>query len=183
MSKTIYQISLILTIIVLVLSGCKEKEKITKPKASTACEILDKMPKDIAKPLDINFGNKAKLLGITADRASQNQLKISYYWQLIEDPGVYQVAFVHFTDADNKVLFQDDHDFCQKQLFPELKGKFIKENYIVNIPQSAIGKKIDIKIGIYAPSLKTDSRLKIQSAGRVLVDEGNTRAIVEKLNL
>jgi hypothetical protein len=165
------------------LSGCKEKEKVTAPKVATPCEIFDKMPKDIGKPLDVNFKNKVKLLGITVDKASQNQLKISYYWQLIEDLGVYNVAFVHFSDSENKVLFQDDHDFCQKQSFQELKGKFIKETHTVNIPQSAIGKKIDIKIGIYAPSLKTDSRLKIESAGGAPVDEDNTRAIVEKLNL
>jgi hypothetical protein len=141
------------------------------------------MPKDIGKPLDVNFGNKVKLLGITIDKAPQNQLKISYYWQLIEDLGVYDVAFVHFTDKDDKVLFQNDHDFCQKRPFNELKGKFIKEVFVVDIPKSAAGNKVDAKIGIYGPTLKDASRLQIKSSGGVPMDGNNTRAIVDKISL
>lgn len=166
-----------------VLSGCKEKEKVTASKVVGPCEIYDKMPKDIAKPLDINYGNKAKLLGITVDKTSQNQLKISYYWQLMDELGAYNKAFIHFTDIDNKILFVHVNDFCQNRPFTELKGKFLKETNIVNIPNTAIGKKLDIKIGIYAPTLKTDFRLKIISAGGVPVDDNNTRAVVEKLGL
>ena len=121
MKKTIYLMFLILTAIALVLSGCKEKEKTTAPKVATPCEILDKMPKDIAKPLDVNFGNKVKLLGITIDKLPQNKLQISFYWQPIEDLGLHNVPFIHFTDENNKVLFLTAHDFCQKMQFEKLK--------------------------------------------------------------
>jgi hypothetical protein len=183
MRKTIYLMFLILTAIALVLSGCKEKEKATAPKVATPCEILDKMPKDIAKPLDVNFGNKVKLLGITIDKLPKNKLQISFYWQPIEDLGLHNVPFIHFTDENNKVLFLTAHDFCQKMPFEKLKSKFVKEMYVIDIPQSAINNKVDVKIGIYAPTLKADFRLKIISAGGFHVDDNNTRVAVEKLSL
>jgi hypothetical protein len=172
-------------VIAVVLSGCG-KEKTSEPKGTVpvgACDISDKQPGDIKKPLEINYGNKVKLLGITADKLSQNQLRIVYFWQPIEELGSYQHVFVHFTDTENNILFQNDHDFCQKKSFSELKGKFVKESYMLNIPESALGKVVYVKIGIYAYNLKSGPRLKIESRGKIPADDGNTRAIVEKINL
>ncbi|OGW38629.1 MAG: hypothetical protein A2Y97_05810 [Nitrospirae bacterium RBG_13_39_12] len=171
--------------IAVVLSGCS-KEKAGEPKGAApvgTCDVSDKKPGDIKKPLEINYGNKVKLLGITVDKLSQNQLRVVYFWQPIEELGSYKHVFVHFTDTENKMLFQNDHAFCQKKSFGELKGKFVKESYMLNIPESAAGKVGYIKIGLWAPDLKTGPRLQIVSRGEIPTDEGNTRAIVEKLNL
>ncbi len=171
-------------VMAVVISGCS-KEKATEPKGAApvgTCDVSDKKPGDIKKPLEINYGNKVKLLGITVDKLSQNQLRVVYFWQSVEELGSYQQVFVHFTDAENKILFQNDHDFCLKKSFSELKGRFVKESYMLNIPESAAGKVGYIKIGIYALGINTNPRLQIESSGVIPVDDGKTRAIV-KLDL
>ncbi len=172
-------------VLVMVISGCN-KEKGSGPTAAVSvgtCEVLDKLPGDIKKPLEINYGNKVKLLGVTAEKLSQNQLRMVYYWQPSDDPGSFNTVFVHFTDADSKQLFGNDHLFCQQKSFNELKGKFIKESYMFNIPESAVGKVVYVKIGLWAPGLKSGPRLQIESAGTTPTDDGNTRSIVEKVSL
>ncbi len=167
-----------------IISGCEKKEAVkSKPqRVSGPCYLSDKFPDDIKKPLDVNFGNKVKLLGITVNKTANNQLGIVYYWQLIDDLGPYDTVFVHFTDKNNNSLFQNDHDFCQRKPFLELKGKFITEPYLINIPESAKGKEIYIKVGFY--SLETNmGRIKIFSSGDSIVDEENTRAIIDKIKL
>ena len=166
------------------LSGCKEKA--TEPKATGpatgpvgTCEVLDKLPGDVAKPVEVNYGNRIKLLGITVVKLPKNQLNVSYYWQPMDDLGLFKV-FIHFTDRDNKILFQSEHFFCQKPL-EELKGKFVEEIYKVDFPESAVGKEIFAKVGFYEPKL--GGRLKIESAKGISLDESNTRAIIEKFNL
>jgi hypothetical protein len=173
--------------IALTLTGCskekeQEKAKGTPYRASGSCESFDKLPGDIAKPVEINYGGKVKLLGLTANKISPDKIKLSYYWQVLGDMGLYNVVFVHFTDAANTGLFGNDHDFCQRKPFSELKDKFTKETFTVNIPQSAKGQPIYIKVGIYAPEMQSNNRLKIASAGKTPLDDGNTRAIVERIN-
>lgn len=172
------------------LIGCKGKEKAQAPysvllkKVVGTCEVFDKLPSGISKPVEVNFGNKVKLLGISVDKESQSKLKMSYYWQIMEDPAPYNAAFVLFiAKDDNKQVMGNDHYFCQNHPFAELKGKFVKETYTVVIANPAVGKKIDIAIGIFGPELETNNRLKITSAGKTRTMDNNTAAIVEELNL
>lgn len=176
--------------IALTLTGCskekekeKEKAKGTPYRASGSCEISDKLPEGIAKQVEINYGGRVKLLGITLNKMSPDKLKLSYYWKVLGDMDLYNVVFVHFTDAGNTGLFGNDHDFCQRKSFSELKDKYVKETFTVNVPQSAKGQPIHLKVGIYAPEMQSNNRLKIESAGNIPLDDGNTRAIIEKLSL
>ncbi|MBS1232858.1 MAG: hypothetical protein H6R42_512 [Nitrospirae bacterium] len=164
-----------------IFSGCsKEKSVETRgPSGAGACEVFDKLPGDVGKSVEVNYGNKVKLLGISTNKLSPNKLKVSYYWQPQEDLGEYKQVFVHFTDAENKGLFQNDHLFCQKP-FGEIKGKIVKETYTVDVPQSAAGKEIEVKVGVYSPVAQSNARLKAESAG-TSVDDLNTRASVEKI--
>jgi hypothetical protein len=165
------------------LSGCT-KEKATGPKATGPagiCEILDELPKDIGKSVEVNYEGKIKLLGITADKIPQDKLKLSYYWQPIAELGPYHMVFVHFTSTDDKGLFGNDHEFCEKRPFEELKGKFIKETYTIDIPASSKGEEVFIKIGFYDPI--RGGRLKIESAAGLPTDDANTRAIIKRLKL
>jgi len=146
---------------------------------ATGCQILDKLPNDIAQPLEVNFGGKVVYLGTTIEKRADNQLKLSYYWQLKDDLGKYKQIFVHFTDNENNPLFQNDHAFCANRSFEELKGKFIKDTNWVGIPQSAKGKEINVKIGLYVPN---GPRLKVESTGKTPTDENNTRALVDKIS-
>lgn len=188
--RTLYLILVFSAIITIVLLGCyKEKATeskgagpVTESKGTVPCEVYDKLPGDIAKSAEVNYGNKIKLVGITVNKISRNQLEISYYWQLLDVLDQYKQVFVHFTDATNyKILFQGDHLFCQNHSIEEIKGKFIKETHVVNIPQSAMGKKVNIMIGVYAPELKSAPRLKVESTAGVPVI-GNA-ATFEKFSL
>ncbi len=175
---------LFLTMLSVVLSGCKEAQEPTATKKVLGeCELFDKLPADIMKPAEVNYGGKVKLVGTTTEKLSPNKLKISYYWQILDDFGPYNKAFVIFSDKDDKQLFGNDHDFCQNRTFKELKDKFIKETYTVAVPpETAIGSKVNVGIGIFAPELKTDVRLKITSAGSAKVADVNTRAIVDEIS-
>jgi len=163
-----------------ILVGCT-KEKAPEPKGF-GCEIYDKVPGDTGKTLAVNFENKIKLIGITVKKQSKNQLEVSYYWQLIGNLDRFKNVYVHFADASNNVLFQNDHEFCPKKPLEELKNKFIKETFLINVPDSAKGKEVTIKLGIYVPE-PNGPRLKIESAGDAAVDEKNTRVTVEKVSL
>lgn len=183
----LYLVIFALSIVASLLLGCG-KEKAIEPKAqpyraTAACEVYDKLPKDIEKHVDVNYGGKVKLLGITANKVAPDKLKVSYFWQVLGDPGAYNVVFVHFTDVGNTSLFGNDHDFCQGKSFGKIKDKFIKENSTVNIPQSAAGQTVDIKVGVYAPTMQGNNRLKIESSGKIKVDDSKTRALVEEMKL
>jgi hypothetical protein len=145
------------------------------------CQILDKLPDDIAQRLEVNFNEKVVYLGTTIEKRAENQFKISYYWQVRNDLGKYKQIFVHFTDKDNKPLFQNDHEFCGNRPFEELRGKFIKDTHWIEIPPSAKGKELDIKIGLYVPE-QNGPRLKVESAGKTFTDESNTRALIHKMS-
>ena len=174
----------ILCLVVLTLvvsSSCEKKEAVkAHPQRVTGpCEVFDKLPGNIAKPLKVNFGNRVELLGITINKLPKDQLSVTYYWQLLNDLGTYNTVFVHFTDKDNNILFQNDHDLCQRRPFSELRDKFIKEPYVISIPQSAAGKEIYVKLGMV--SLEPNvGRLKIVSSGGMPTDDLTTRVIVEK---
>ena len=184
-AKTLYvTILFLIGLMVIALIGCEKKEasKLSPHRVTGPCEVYDKLPGDIAKHVEVNFGNKVKLLGITINKLPKDKLNVTYYWQLLKELDTYDAVFVHFTDKDNKVLFQNDHDLCQRRLFSELKGKFIKEPYVINIPQSAIGKEVYVKAGIFSIEPNV-GRLKIESTGGVPTDDLNTRATIEKFGL
>jgi len=167
------------------LMGCEKKQPSpsTAPKVNGQCEVFETLPADIAKKAEVMYGDKIKLLGITVHKISENKLQVSYYWQPLNEPGPYNKAFVIFSDKSKKQLFGNDHDLCQSKPFTELKDKFIKETFMVGVPQSASGQKVDIGIGIFAPELTTDVRLKVTSTGKTPLDDDNTRAIIKELNL
>lgn len=130
----------------------------------------------------MNYDNKIKLSGIATKKLSQNQLEISYYWQLIKGLGTYKDIFVHFADASNNIIFQNDHRFCANRSFQDLKGKFVKETFVVNIPEQAKGKEITVKIGCYNPQ-PPGTRLKIESSGGAPLEDESTRATADRLSL
>ena len=161
--------------------GCTKEKKVAQTK-EIGCTIYDKLPAEVSKKVEVNFDNKIKLLGTSIKKLSSDQLEVSYFWQAMDKLGRFKTIFVHFTDASDQLLFQNDHDFCPKKTFEELKGKVVKERFIVAYPQSAGGKEIFLKIGVYVPE-PDGPRLKIESAKDAAVDGDNTRATVNKISL
>lgn len=181
--KGLYLVMFFLSIIASLLLGCG-KENATEPKGVGpvgTCEILDKLPKDIGKSFEINYGSRIKLIAINTNKISANQLSVSYYWQSMNDIGPYNMVFVHFVGADGKILFQNDYLFCRQKSFEELKGKVVKDTFKVDFPKNTAGHEIFVKIGLYDP--KSGGRLKIASSNGIPTDDGNTRAIIESLKL
>jgi MoaA/NifB/PqqE/SkfB family radical SAM enzyme len=140
------------------------------------CIIYDETPGDIANPAEVNFGNKVKLSGLTVDKLSQKQVMIAYDWQILDSPGKYKQIFVHFTDMKGTILFQNDHALCQGKSLEAIKGKSIKEVYVIDIPETAIGKEMDIRIGVYLPE-PDYPRLTIESSGGMITGDSNTYVI------
>ena len=190
--KGIFCIFIMLPIVLTSLFGCTESKNESKmvekkehssvskiePK-SLGCQVFDKLPGSISVPLDVNYGGKIKLLGITVDKKSfPKQLEIAYFWQVMEDLGIYQTVFVHFRDSKGDMIFQNDHDFCPDYSFHEqIKGKFIKESFLIYTPKLEIGTKLDIKVGIYDPV--SGKKLAIKSSGKTPVDYDNTAADIK----
>lgn len=161
-------------------SGCT-KEKVAETKG-LGCIIYDKLPAEVSKKVEVNFENKIKLLGTSVKKLSSDQIEVSYFWQVMDKMDRFKNVYVHFSDASNNVLFQNDHEFCPKKAFEELRGKVVKEVFVVGVPQSARGKEVSLKLGVYVPEAN-GPRLKIESAGDVIVDEKNSRAAVDKISL
>ena len=179
--KTLCLSVLCVMVVLLSFYGCAEKKE-AEPKAAkettalpaaTSCELINELPSGVAKPVEVNFGNKVKLLGVTTETMSGKQIKISYYWQLLEDLGKYDTVFVHFEDADHKILIGADRAFCQHKSFAELKGKVIKETQIVAAPQPVPDKELNVMIGIYAAT-DNNARLKVESASGVAKGDSDT---------
>jgi len=162
---------------VALLIGCSS-EKPKEVKSMPQCEIIDELPRDIKKPVTVNYGNKVKLLGITTNRISKDKLEIRYYWQLNEPLGKQHQVFVHISNPPGKILFQNDHPFCPQAG----KGQFVKETYAVTIPNSAFGKEVSISIGLYSNEPKF-TLLEIISAEGALTDKSYMGALVEKVQL
>jgi len=180
--KLMYAVSTVLFL--MLFFGCSSKQETTnkEPESKEFCQTFDTAPQNIEKKLDVNFSGKIKLVGVKADKVSVKQLKVTYYWQLLDDPGHFNRVFVHFTDKENKIVFQNDHSFCNNQSLSELKGKFIQESYLVVIPDSSAGTEVSIKIGIISTG-EGSPRLNITSSGGLPTDELDTRAIVQNLKV
>jgi len=162
---------------VTLLIGCSS-EKSKEVKNVDLCEIINELPKDIKKAVTVNYGNKVKLPGITTNRMSQNKLEIKYYWQLNDALGKYNQVFVHISNPSGMILFQNDHGFCPQAG----KGQFVKETYVVNIPNAAFGKEVSISIGLYSKEPNI-TLLDIISAEGALTDKSFMGALVEKVKL
>src|SRR5208283_2126790 len=179
--KALGLIVLCISTLTITFYGCTEKKVSVSKEAAPpglTCDLYDRLPGDVPKPTEINYSNKIKLLSVTTEKLSKDQIKMTSYWQLIDDLGKYDQVFVHFTGPEDQILFHGDHAFCQKRPFAELKGKFIKETQMINVPPSAMDKEVTVKIGMYDPTTPNYDRLRILSAAPVTTDLNDTRAIV-----
>lgn len=89
-------------------------------------------------------------------------------------------VFVHVTGHDGgRVLVGWDHNPARGRLPTSLwpPGMIIEDHGLYFLPQSSVGCAYDLRVGLFRPS--TGERLKIvQAAPEVIVDEGETRAVI-----
>jgi hypothetical protein len=145
------------------------------------CECSSFLPLDMAIPLEVNYGSKIKLWGTTTVMSSENKMIISHYWQRLESLGSYTTVFVHFTDANNRIILWKQYEFCQELYFEESRGRFVKGTFEVSIPDSVKGTEVFMKVGIITQEPIPLNRLKIEAARGVPTDDNSSRAIVQKL--
>ena len=107
-------------------------------------------------PIKANFSNKIEFLGYNIDKTKFEIGEIAhiiYYWKCLERIEENYTVFVHFTDKDGKIVFQQDHQFCHGE-YPTSewkKGVVIKEEYYFPVPIKVKEGAYDIKIGVYIP--------------------------------
>ena len=95
-------------------------------------ELYDQWPKTPVTPLDVNYGDRVRFLEMTFAKLPENRLEVSYYWRIIGELGPY-ISFVHFTDLNNNILFQNDYAIGPMRSYKELIGKFIKETHFIDV--------------------------------------------------
>ena len=181
LKRSFYLVNVFLCIFSLFMLGCS-KEKTTELEVQGpvgTCDVIDGMPQDVKKPLEVNFGNRIKLIGVTVDKQAEDKLQVSYYWEIMDLLEAYNTVFVHFNDKNNKIVFQNDHTFCPQKSFAELKKSIVKETFEVFYPKTAVGQEITLKIGLY--DIKFGGRLNVDSAKGTALDDNNTSALIDRI--
>lgn len=85
--------------------------------------------------------------------------EVTYYWKALDDMDKDYKAFVHFTDENERILFQQDH-LPPIQTSKWSQGDIVKGNYTIKIPENTNGT-IKLGLGWWYP--KTGGRLKIEN--------------------
>jgi len=156
--------------------GCDNKPQTS---GTAHWDIVDVLPVGIAQPLKINYDNKINLVGITIIKLSSEELMVFYFWQPLQELGAFDKVFVHFTDANNNILFQNDHSLDPSWSSKKSHGKYIREMQRVKIDKGPEVKDCYVKVGIFAPDLSGWPRLKITTSGGMAIDESSMSAIVD----
>jgi len=110
----------------------------------------------IQHPIKANFSNKIEFLGYNTHKTKLEIgeiVHITYYWKCLERMEENYTVFVHFTDKDGKIVFQQDHPFCHGE-YPTSewkKGEIIKEEYYSFIPANVKEGVYDVRVGVYIP--------------------------------
>jgi hypothetical protein len=110
----------------------------------------------IKQPINANFSNKIEFLGYNIDKTKLkigDTAHITYYWQCLARMEEDYTVFVHFTDKDDKIIFQQDHPFCHGE-YPTSEwniSEIIKEEYYFSAPPKVKEGAYDIRIGVHIP--------------------------------
>ncbi len=147
--------------------------------------ILDAPPADMPHKLDVNFENKAHLIGYKFEPETAKpgeEAKITYYWQSDDVLDDGWLLFTHVRDEGTGKLGNLDFDGPLREarnghqvLGPEHweKGKVYVDEQTYKVPADVAGAEITFLVGIW----KGDARLRILSGP----NDGDNSAIVGKL--
>ncbi len=91
--------------------------------------------------------------------------EITYYWKALDKIDKDYAVFVHFTDLEGKILFQDDHDPPLKTTFWQT-ATIYNETRTVKVPSNIKPQEAGLKVGWWHP--KTGQRLIIQEKNNIL---------------
>ncbi len=114
------------------------------------------------------FDYKIMFLGYDINETLLRQndtFQITCYWKALDNIDRNYNIFLHFTDQDKKIQFQDDHDPPLKTIFWQT-AKIYNETRIITVPSNINPQELSIHIGWWNP--KTAQRLIIQENNNIL---------------
>ena len=137
----------------------------------------------IQHPLEVNLGDKVKLLGYDLDATelkASGTLALTLYWKALAEMDTSYTVFIHLLDAEAKIWGQRD-SLPGNGALPTtgwLPGEVIVDQYKVPIqPDVPLGQYI-IEIGMY--QAETGQRLAIINQKRQVVDD---RVLLEEVTV
>jgi len=114
------------------------------------------------------FGYKIMFMGYDINETllrPNDTFEITYYWKALDKIDKHYAVFVHFTDKNGKILFQDDHDPPLKTIFWEM-ATIYNETRIITVPSNINTQEADLKVGWWNP--QTGQRVIIQHKNNIL---------------
>ena len=128
----------------------------------------------------MNFDNRIDLLGISIRKLLgwPTSLEVIYYWQCRKKIDRNLSVFVHFTNAEGRIVFQQDHLPLSGRL-PTSRwnpGEVIRERYVVVLPGELPAGSYQIRVGWFDPA--AGPRLPIIPPA---ASDGEDRAIAGKI--
>ena len=134
-------------------------------------------------PLEVNLGDKVKLLGYDLDATelkAGGTLALTLYWKALAKMDTSYTVFIHLLDAEAKIWGQRD-SLPGNGALPTtgwLPGEVIVDQYKVPIqPDAPLGQYI-IEIGMY--QAETGQRLAIINQKRQVVED---RVLLEEVTV
>jgi hypothetical protein len=147
--------------------------------------VLDTAPADIPHALDVNFENKAHLIGYKFEPETARpgqEVKLTYYWRCDDTLEDGWLLFTHTKDEGSGKMgnldyvgpLRDQRNNHQV-LGPERweKGKVYVDEQTYKVPDDVSGAEVTVFVGIW----KGDARLRIISGP----NDGDNSAIVGKI--
>ena len=134
----------------------------------------------ISRPWVVSFDDKIVFLGYDIDNSvlsAGGTFHIKYYWKCMEEFDEDYRVFVHVTDIDDTIIFQQDHELPIKTSLLK-KGDIVMEEYDVRVPSNIENGVYLMKIGLY--DRDEGGRLPIVS-GRLI--DSNSRAIIARIDI
>ena len=114
------------------------------------------------------FGYEIMFMGYDVNETilhPNETFEITYHWKALDKMDKDYIVFVHFTDNNNRILFQQDH-MPPIQTSKWSPGDIINETYTIRVPENINGT-IDIGIGWWYPS--TGKRLNTENQDNKLI--------------
>jgi Carbohydrate family 9 binding domain-like len=150
--------------------------------------ILDALPADVTHKLDVNFENKAHLIGYKMDPESakgDQDVKLTYYWRCDDTIEEGWLLFTHTKDDGSGKMgnldfvgpIRDQRNGNHQVLGPERweKGKIYVDEQDYKVPADVTGPTVTVMVGIW----KGDARLRVISGP----NDGDNSAIIGKIKV
>jgi len=134
----------------------------------------------VSRPWVVSFDDKIAFLGYDIDAAvlsAGDKFHINYYWKCMEEVDEDYRVFVHVTDIDDNIVFQQDHEMPLRTSLLK-KGDVVMEEYDVRVPSNIENGVYLMKIGLYDKG----GRVRLPIVAGKFIDS-SSRAIIARIDV